>query len=122
MDGVGAGLVHRFSGGDVPVNQVLVEGAESHDRGIDQGVATAAEGQGHAGMHGVFPSGKNSEHPFGIVLVDRFAKTLIAKGDDGVGGEDRTLCVLGDMPGLVLGCTAGEIVRTFAGFPDFVDV
>jgi hypothetical protein len=90
LDGVGAGFILGFFGGEVAGNFFFGEPGEVDERGLDEvealGVGQADEGD--AGEDGVGAAGKEFEHAAGVFFRARFAEDAIFEGHDGVGGDD----------------------------------
>ena len=99
LDGVGAGLVHRFARRQVPL-----------DRASDIGVIDTAVVTTSCTVRAVAPHGdgrvdqvgarrQRPQHPPGVVSVGRFAEDLTVDLDRRVGGEHDDVAVVGSRSG-----------------------
>jgi hypothetical protein len=89
LDGVGAGLVVRFFGGEVTRDFFAGELGEMDQRGFDEGAALGVwqADQCNCGYDRMGSAGKTFEHMAGVFARAGLAEDVTLKGYDGVGGK-----------------------------------
>ena len=125
LDGVGAGFVVGFAGGEV-AGDVVVGKLREVDEGVfDESAALGVReaNESDAGEDGVGASGKLFEHVAGIVGGARLAEDVAVEGDDGVGSDDDggSHGAGGDELGFGAGETQDVVGGGFARKGSFVD-
>ena len=108
LDGVCAGLVHRFAGSDVPTDLLVFQINELYPRRISRLVNHTVGGEYDGGMNHVRSARKSPEHLCSIGGRCRFAEYFRIDLDHGVGTEHQmpgTPCR--DIQGLVPGGAGG---------------
>src|SRR6266851_7724517 len=125
LDGVGAGFVVRFAGGEVAGDFFVIELGEMDVSRFDEGAALGVgkADESDTGDDGVGAGGKFFEHVTSVVRGARLAEDVAIKGDLGVGSDDdgRAGGAGGYKFGFGSGQALDEIMRRFAGVRCFVD-
>ena len=125
LDGVGAGFVEGFAGGEVAVNVFSGELGEMDESGFDESAALGVgkTNERDAGEDDVGAARKLFEHVAGVVGGARLAEDVGVEGDDGVGGDDDGGAngASSDEFGFGAGEALDVILRRFIGEGSFVD-
>ena len=86
---VGTGFVHRLAGFDVGADLVVRHRAEKDARGHGEALFLRAAANAHARADRVSAAGKRAQHTQRVLLIARFAKTVIAQKDHCVRRDDE---------------------------------
>src|SRR5216684_347953 len=125
LDGVGAGFVVWFAGGEVAGDFFGIELGKMDMSRFDEGAALGVgkANEGDTGEDRVRAGGKSFEHVAGVVGGARLAEDVAVESDFGVGANDdgRANGAGGDEFGFGDGQAMHEVVRGFAGVGRFVD-
>jgi hypothetical protein len=124
LNGVGAGFVMRFAGGEVADDLLAGERGKMDERGFDESAALGVgeADEGYAGDDGVGAARKFLEHMARIVRGAGLAEDETVERDDGVRSDDdrRADSARGNEFGFCFGEALDVFVGRFAGEGGFV--
>jgi hypothetical protein len=96
LETVSTGFVKRFTGPYIGENLLFRYCVKSDISTVISGQDLPVRGENSdAGVNLVALSGKEAQHPDGVVSIRRFAENLIAQGNQGISREDRAAGIPG---------------------------